>query len=50
MIAALIMPDEPMSRRFAYVKSVWQKLTGGTEVGFDNETFLARLDKGMRCW
>lgn len=50
MIGTLIMPGSSMSERFAYVRSVWEKLVGGTPVGFDNETYLARLDKGMRCW
>jgi glutaminase len=50
MIAALIKPDEPMAARFAYVRGVWERLVGGTAVGFDNEAYLARLDKGMRCW
>jgi glutaminase len=50
MVAALIKPDEPMAARFAYVRGVWERLVGGTAVGFDNEAYLARLDKGMRCW
>jgi glutaminase len=48
MVAALIHPEKSMGDRFAYFRTVWQRLVGGTQVGFDNETYLARLDKGLR--
>ena len=35
-----------MGDRFSYIKSVWKQMTGGSEVGFDNETFLSEAATG----
>ncbi len=50
MICSLLKPRDSQSDRFAYIKSQWKRLTGGSEVGFDNETFLAEASIATRNW
>ena len=50
MIVSLIKPDVSQADRFAYIKAQWKKLTGGTDVGFDNEMFLAESASSPRNW
>merc|ERR1712224_925867 len=47
MSSALIKSSETMSNRFAYVMSIWNKLTNGI-CGFSNSVYLSEKDTADR--
>mmetsp|Transcript_27244 Transcript_27244/g.24137 ORF Transcript_27244/g.24137 Transcript_27244/m.24137 type:complete len:124 (+) Transcript_27244:614-985(+) len=48
MTASLVGQNLPLYKRFEYVKSFWQGLTGGGEIGFQNSTYLSEKDTESR--
>lgn len=54
MIASLIRPDLGESARFNYVLEMWQRMSGGKRLEFDNKIYLSRkgfpfTNKALAC-
>lgn len=50
MCCALVKQGQSSSRRFAHIMETWTRLCGGTQIGFQNSTYLSESSCADRNW
>lgn len=48
MTCSLIKPEDNLADRFEYITNIWNKLSGGESIGFDNAIYLSEKESADR--